>query len=117
MSLGRCIAEWLADTLEGVEFVTAKMVAAREAPRQVIKEMRQHALGVADEMEAALLQMKAGPRTGAPPHVDASAPRAAAQPPSPRPVIRGGKSPGKTLKRPGSKPRAGDLFEGEDRNG
>lgn len=106
MSLGRCMGEWLADTLEGVEFVTAQLVKAREAPRQVVREMRQGMLGLADEMDQLMTDMRSG-KVKVPPAGDArSAPRPAAAT-TPRPVIRGGKSGGKTLTARSSSTRGG----------
>ena len=102
MSLGRCMGEWLADTVEGVEFVTAQMERARAAPRQVVKEMRQGLLGLGDEMEQLLADMRSG-TLKPPPAVGGGLPAGkrrpvagAALPQTPRPVIRGGKSLGKT---------------------
>ena len=98
MSLGRCMGEWLQDTLEGVEFLTGQLVRARAAPRQVIKEMQQSVLGLGDELDAVLADMRSGkmqvPAQGAGMRSTARPVQAPAS--SPRPVIRGGKSPGKT---------------------
>lgn len=96
MSLGRCMGEWLADTLEGVEFVTGQLVKAREAPRQVVREMRQGVLGLLDEMDQLQADLRSG-KVKMPPTLpggDArSAPRpAASAAEAPRLVIRGGKS-------------------------
>jgi hypothetical protein len=99
MSLGRCMGEWLADTIEGAEFVTAQMVKAREAPRQVAKDLRQMALGAVDLADDLLADMRSGklarPATAGAKTLGSHQPALAA-PTSPRPVIRGGKSPGKT---------------------
>jgi hypothetical protein len=118
MSIGRSMGEWLADTLEGVQFVTDKLQRAREAPRQVAQELRASALGAADMLDEALRSLRAGPPAGGDPDRASvrrtvratpelpSAPAAAqnvGQRESPRPVIRGGKSPGKT--RTKTKPR------------
>lgn len=92
MSIGRCMGEWLADTVEGVEFITEKMERAREAPRMVVREMRQNLLGVVDEMDAVMSQLRAGSAArGAAATRDADPPRS---------VIRGGKST-KTRRNPG----------------
>jgi hypothetical protein len=102
MSLGRCMGEWLSDTVEGVEFVTAQMVRARQAPRAVVKEMRQNLLGLGDEMDQLLSDMRSGkiklpPGTAAGLGMPAGArTQPAATAAAPRPVIRGGKSSGKT---------------------
>lgn len=97
LSLGRCMGDWMADTLEGVQMVTNQLQRAREAPRAVIREMRQEVLGILDEADQLVADARAG-------KFDAlrelgrgdarSAPRVRA--PAPRSVIRGGKSPGKT---------------------
>lgn len=49
MSTGRAIAEWLADTVEAAEYMTATMERARAAPKVVMREMHAYALGLADE--------------------------------------------------------------------
>ena len=49
MSTGRAMAEWLADTVEGVEFMASKMEQARAAPKVVMRELHAYALGLADE--------------------------------------------------------------------
>ena len=92
MPIGRCMGEWMRDTLEGVEFVTHQLQRAREAPRQVVREMLEEAA----KMEKHHLQSPrnreaiklAAMGIGAPP-----ATRSAAAAAPPRPVIRGGKSP------------------------
>ena len=103
MSIGRCMGAWLQDTLEGAEMITGQLVKAREAPRQVVKEMRQWALGAVDQADELLAQLRAGKVPGAALEERGGAPAAAgrrrapeAQLEAPRPVIRGGKSPGKT---------------------
>ena len=93
MSLGRCMGEWLGDTLEGVTMITSQLERARQAPRQVVKEMRQMALGAIDEADQLLEDIRTGQKRL--PVDGAGGPRPAAAG-TPRPVIRGGKSPGKT---------------------
>lgn len=98
MSMGKAMGEWLGDTLEAIEFMAEKMEQARAAPRLVMQEMHAYALGLADETQQVLQQVKkrerearasdARARTRAP---HGSAPATTAAPP--RPVIRGGKSP------------------------
>ena len=93
MSLGRVMGEWLGDTLEAVEFTASRVEAARAAPKLAMREMHAYALGIADETGALLRSMgKGGTEGGALPK---ARPHAALSLP-PRPVIRGGKSPGKT---------------------
>ena len=97
MSMGKAMGEWLGDTLEAVEFMAEKMEQARAAPRLVMQEMHAYALGLADETQQVLQQVKkrerearagdARARTHAA-HSPADAPGATA----PRPVIRGGKT-------------------------
>jgi hypothetical protein len=110
LPIGRCMGEWLADTLEGVEFVTAQMVKAREAPRQVVREMRQGLLGLVDETNDLLTQLRAAGKVTSTAPAARSAPGAPGEPgtaaASPRPVIRGGKSPGKTRTQHPPKPKA-----------
>lgn len=47
-SLGRCMGDWLADTLDGAQFVAKKMQEARKAPRQVMREMQAMARGLGE---------------------------------------------------------------------
>jgi hypothetical protein len=101
MSLGRCISEWLQDTLEGVTLITHQLEKARQAPRQVVAEMRQGLLGMLDESDQLLADLRSGkkqpPGAGG---VGVSPARAASAAAPPRPVIRGGKSPNNTTNRP-----------------
>ena len=115
MSLGRCMGEWLGDTLDGVRMVIGQLERAREAPRQAIREMRQQALGILDEADQLVSDARSGkfdhlkPLPPAAPSELRSGPRARAAAPSPRPVIRGGKSTKPTTK--DHKPRGSDgLF-------
>lgn len=92
-SLSRAMGEWLGDTLEAVEYTAAKVEEARSAPKLVMREIHAMALGLADETSAVLAGMKSGSRP-------ATARRGAPLPSGPapippRPVIRGGKYPGK----------------------
>lgn len=90
MSLGRAMGEWLADTLDGAQFVAEKMEQARAAPKVVAREMHAYALGLADETGALMEKVR---QEGVRARRDArSAPAVPADPP-PRLVIRGGKSP------------------------
>lgn len=98
MSTGRAMGDWLADTLEAAQLMTEKLEQARAAPRVVAREMHAYALGLADETGAVLDQLRNKGRSERAPgqaHADQSpAPGA----PSPRYVIRGGKSHGKNNK-------------------
>jgi hypothetical protein len=107
MSLGRAMGEWLQDTLEAVEFTAQKVQQARGAPKLVMREMHAYALGLADEMGSLLESVRQkGPAAGvssapakrAPGIHQAVLGKLEALPGgvgSPRPVIRGGKSPSK----------------------
>lgn len=87
-SVGRAMGEWLADTLDAVEFMTTKVEQARSAPRQVAMELHAYALGAAEMTGSFLEEVRAKGRATGParqsPQVPASDP--------PRPVIRGGNS-------------------------
>lgn len=98
MSLGRAMGEWLADTLDVVQYTAGKVEEARIAPRLVAQEMHAYALGMVDETSAVLQAVRekasavaAGKRSAA----------ATADASSPRPVIRGVKSPKKDQGRGG----------------
>lgn len=95
--IGRCMGEWLFDTMEGVQFVTSKMLEARNAPRMVVRQMRQELLGTADLMTELLQTVKKG--GGGAAERSGGAPAAPAVPP--RSVIRGGKSKTSARKSPG----------------
>lgn len=92
--IGRAMGEWLADTLEAVQFTAKKVEEARTAPRMVMREMHAYALGMADETQAVLQGLREGKQSAS----KAAPSRAAPFPP--RPVIRGGKSPSTGGKKP-----------------
>lgn len=96
LPVGRCMGEWMADTLEGVQFITDKLQRAREAPKQVVRELRQLALGAADLADEAIAEIDAKARAVAALGGPRSPGDTSAGTASPRPVIRGGKSPGET---------------------
>lgn len=52
------MGEWLADTLEAVEFMAEKVEQARAAPRIVMQEMHAYALGLADETGALMESLR-----------------------------------------------------------
>jgi hypothetical protein len=88
ISLGKCMGEWLGDTLEGAEFVARKMEDARKAPRLVMREMQALSRGLVDEVDAtAELLRAAGPASGARRQQPAGV--------SPPSSNTGGKGPGK----------------------
>ena len=55
MSLGAAMGDWLGDTIEAAEMMTAMTERARQAPKQVLRELNALALGYSDETGAALL--------------------------------------------------------------
>lgn len=57
-STGKAMGEWLADTLEGVEYMALKMEEARAAPAKVMREMHAYALGLADETGSLLEKVR-----------------------------------------------------------
>ena len=116
MSLGRCMGEWLADTQEGAEMLTSQLLRAREAPKQVIREMRQGLLGVLDQTDNLLADIRAKEARKAGPAGDAGAPRPG-RPQPPRPVIRGGKSRQGTQARRGPAGQSGTTEGGDDGHG
>jgi hypothetical protein len=98
MSLGRCMGEWLGDTLEGVELLASQLERARSAPKAAIREMHAFALGLTDETGALMRQItESGARAG----VGALAP-ALARASSPPSSNTGGKGPRKTQGKPGT---------------
>lgn len=88
MSMSKAMGEWLTDTLDAAQFMAEKVEQARAAPKLVMQEMHAYALGLADETGDLLERIrKKGQQM---PQVERSAGASAA--PSPRLVIRGGKS-------------------------
>lgn len=93
MSLGKCMGEWLTDTIEGAQFVALKMQEARKAPRVVMREMQAFARGMVSEVDEVAASLRPGlPRTGV---RQASAGQAVPVPPSSN---TGGKVPRKNPK-------------------
>lgn len=90
ISLGRAMGDWLADTIEGAQMLTAQLERARAAPRTAIREMQAGLHGLHGELAQMLDKMRTGPATADRGSLALHGPAAAA--PSPRPVIRGGKS-------------------------
>ena len=105
VSLGRAMGDWLSDTSEAAQQMADLVSEARERPRQVLRQLHGMAIGLQDEVEGALRGMRSGKAIVAagdilPPRAGSSAPArsAGSNAPahgSPRPVIRGGKSPNK----------------------
>lgn len=90
MSLSRAMGEWLGDTLEAVTYTAQKVEEARAAPKLVMRELHAYALGLADETGQFLKTIGKAP--GARPPQGGALAAGRLVPPSPRPVIRGGKS-------------------------
>lgn len=103
MSLGRAMGEWLEDTMDAAAYSATLLEKARAAPKQVMGELHAYALGLADETGALLNQVRDRVRAGRSSGARTEARSAGPEGPSPRPVIRGGKSPGKTLNTRGGK--------------
>lgn len=61
MSMSRCMGEWMADTLEAIEYTASLVERARAAPKLVMKEVHAYALGLADETGAVLNSIRNGP--------------------------------------------------------
>lgn len=93
MSISKAMGEWLGDTVEGAEFMAAKVEQARAAPRQVVQELRAMALGNADMLTDLLGDLRAGKKVPPPlPGQAGGGTSSGGGTASPRPVIRGGKS-------------------------
>lgn len=92
-SIGRTMGDWLGDTSEAAEQIASMLTRARAAPKLVIQELNSMALGMHEEGTELLRKMRAG-TLGASGGARSAHPARPAAPP-PRPVIRGGKSPGK----------------------
>lgn len=56
MSVSKCMGEWLADTVEGAQFVTQKMLEAKAAPMKVLKEMKDMTFDLQNELDITLQQ-------------------------------------------------------------
>lgn len=76
MSVSRCMGEWLADTVDGAQFVAQKMEEARKSPKLVMQEMQAMSLGMVDLANETLSKIKSVKS----PSVDAlAAPRSVTQ--------------------------------------
>lgn len=58
MSVSRCMGEWLADTVDGAQFVALKMEEARKSPKLVMQEMHSMALGMVDLANETIAKVK-----------------------------------------------------------
>ena len=79
VSLGRAIGDWLSDTFEAAEMVTAKMQKAKTDPVRVIRELQLLAEGSIDTAEDVIERLR-------------SLEKSYRTPFTPRYVIRGAKS-------------------------
>ena len=84
MSLGKCMGEWLADTIDGAQFVAQKMEDARKAPRTVMREMQAFSRGLVAEVDqiAADVRLARGGAGRSPARPGTGAASGAASPPS-----------------------------------
>lgn len=92
MSLGKCMGEWLCDTIDGAQFVAQKMEDARKAPRVVMREMQALSRGLVEELDLYASEMRNG-SAGTDAKRQPESSRAASIPPSSN---TGGKPPRKT---------------------
>lgn len=109
MSLSRAMGEWLGDTIEAAEFMATKMEQARAAPQVVMREMHAYALGLADETETLIQNMR---NKGAEDRARASEARTlGSRTPSPPSGNTGGKGPKAGKVRPSSENKLLDLVK------
>ena len=59
-SVSRIMGEWLSDTAEGAQFITAKMQQARRSPMLAMRELQAGALGINDEVALMMASMRSG---------------------------------------------------------
>lgn len=64
MSVGRCIGEWCADTVDGAQFVAQQMERAKKAPQMVMREMQALGAGLQDMVKDTQEQLRARKRGG-----------------------------------------------------
>lgn len=58
LSTGRAIAEWLNDTVDAAEYMAQTVERARSAPKLVAQELHAYALGLKDETDSFLRQVR-----------------------------------------------------------
>jgi hypothetical protein len=92
MSTSKAMGEWLADTLDAVQYMADKVHEARSAPRKVAMELHAYALGAAEMTGGFLSEVRDKARADEATKRSSAGTRAA----PPRPVIRGGNSGRKT---------------------
>jgi hypothetical protein len=89
LSLGKCMGDWLGDTIDGAQFVAQKMEEARKAPKVVMREMQAFARGLMHETDQLAASLRERP-----PAADAKRQQqGAARAPSPPSSNTGGKPP------------------------
>jgi len=101
ISVGRCIGDWLTDTSEGAQFVAAKMLEAKRAPRTVMREMQSMAHGLQAEATSVLEQLRRSAAAGAAaggPRGEAPSSNTGLKSPTPKPEA-GGRSVAAAVKR------------------
>jgi hypothetical protein len=65
LSLGRTMGDWLADTVEGAQFVAQKMEEAKKQPRLVMRELQAMIHGTAQEVDTVMDDLRKGRAAGA----------------------------------------------------
>lgn len=110
VSLGRAMGDWLGDTSEAAQMMASLMAEARSKPKEVIRQLQGLSLGMVDATEEVLAGLRTGKSLGTAARESTTferlerdmaaraaraggSPRTAPAAPSPRLVIRGGKSP------------------------
>lgn len=63
LSVGRCMGDWLGDTLDAAAFMTETMEKARSAPKLVAQELHAYALGIGDQTRDLLEELRQKGRT------------------------------------------------------
>lgn len=94
MSISRAMGEWLGDTVEAAEFMATKMEQARAAPGLVMREMHAYALGLVDETNSLMDQVKAKGRESRDGGTSVAALRPRTPAPTPPSSNTGGKGQG-----------------------
>lgn len=64
LSVGRCMGDWLSDTLDAAQFMTETMEKARSAPKLVAQELHAYALGIGDSTRDLLEELRQKGRAG-----------------------------------------------------
>lgn len=60
VSLGKCIASWLDDTLDAADFMAQKIVQARQTPRILSQELNGYAAGLSVALDTVIDNAKRG---------------------------------------------------------